>query len=104
MKTFRGFTLIEGIITLAIVGISFIFLFQSLSLGINESAYRSGIRESSLSVENLFEEEHTEGTLQSPYKDWKYFKSGIHINGEFYTKLVIISPKNETFEFYRWEP
>lgn len=104
MKYFKGFTLIEGIITLAIVAVSFIFLFQSLTIGIEQNAYRSGLKEISVVVDSIGDSSLMQGNLDSPYTDWRYSKATTRLNNEAYIKIVIISPSGETFNFYRWQP
>lgn len=104
MRHFKGFTLIEGIITLAIVAVSFIFLFQSFTIGLEQSAYRSGLKEISVVVESIADSSLMQGNLDSPYTDWKYSKTTVRLNNEAYTKIGIILPSGETFNFYRWQP
>lgn len=104
MKHSKGFTLVESIITLAIIAVSFTFLVNSLSVGIDASAYRSALKEISISLDTLFDSSETSGSLQTPNSQWKYYKSVLSINGDNYTKLEIVSPKGETFDFYRWHP
>lgn len=97
----KGLTLVETIITLAILSVAFLFLFQSLNLGTEEVCYRNGIDFLRTEIDEIFLSELNEGELKVPYSEWSFKKEHYTNSSVSCIRLVVKSPRGEEFVFYK---
>lgn len=108
MKTFKliskrcqGLSLIESVVTLAILSIVFISLFKCLNFAVYQNHYRQELEGITNAVDEVFLLDSPRGHFMPPYQRWTYQKELIHQDKLSYQRLIVKAPSQEILYFYR---